>query len=416
MRIKTILNRVEKHSGFIYESVRWAEGRVDSALEVLVRPRANSRPLCSGCQKPRPGYDTLAERHFAFVPLWGIPVFLIYAMRRVRCPECGIVVEVVPWADGKRRITDSYAWFLSRWAKRLSWLEVAKVFRTSWDTVFRAVEFAVEWGQEHRDLSAITAIGVDEVLWKRGYGFMTVVYEITQGRRRLLWVGEDRKEATLRAFFDWFGERKAELRFVCSDMWKPYLKIIGELVPEAVHVLDRYHVVARINKAIDEVRAKEAKRLAADGYEPVLKKTRWLILKRPENLTENQEVRLAELVRYNLATVRAYLLKEALDPFWDYTRAGWAGKYLDRWCTRVMRSRIEPMKKIARSMRGHRELLLNWFRARGEISTGVVEGLNNKLKVPTRRAYGFRTARAFKIAMYHQLGKLPEPEGTHRFC
>lgn len=416
MLIKTILNRIERHSGFIYESVRWTEGRVDSVLEVLVRPRSNSRAICSGCGKARPGYDTLAQRRFAFVPLWGIPVFLLYAMRRVQCPECGVVVEDVPWVDGKRRITKSYAWFLARWAKRLSWLEVARVFHSNWNTVFRAVEFAVEWGQEHRDLSGVTAIGVDEVLWKRGYGFMTVVYEITQGRRRLLWVGEDRKEATLRTFFDWFGERKADLRFVCSDMWKPYLKIIGELVPEAVHVLDRYHLVARINKAIDEVRAKEARRLAADGYEPVLKKTRWLLLKRSENLTGKQEVRLADLVRYNLATVRAYLLKEALDPFWDYTRAAWAGKFLDRWCTRVMRSRIEPMKKVARSMRGHRELLLNWFRARGEVSTGVVEGLNNKLKVATRKAYGFRTAHAFKVAMYHQLGKLPEPEGTHRFC
>jgi transposase len=133
----------------------------------------------------------LAQRRFEFVPLWGIPVFFLYAPRRVNCPGCGIHVEALPWAASKHRLTTAYAWFLARWAKRLSWKEVAEVFHTSWDNVFHAVEMAVEWGREHRDLNAITAIGIDEVQWQRGHRYLTLVYQIDAHCKRLLWVGKE---------------------------------------------------------------------------------------------------------------------------------------------------------------------------------------------------------------------------------
>ena len=225
----------------------------------------------------------------------------------------------------------------------------------------------------------MTAIGVDEVLFHRGHKYLTVVYQIDAGCKRLLWVGQHRTAKTLLRFFRWLGpEITSQLRFVCSDMWKPYLKVIAYKAGHVLHVLDRYHIVANINKAIDEVRAKEAKRLAADGYEPVLKRSRWPFLKRKENLTEQQCLKLRDLLRYNLQTVRAYLLKGDFERFWSYVSPVWAGRFLDLWCTKAMRSRIEPMKKIARSLRTHKPLLLNWFTARGEISLGAVEGLNNK--------------------------------------
>ena len=129
------------------------------------------------------------------------------------------------------------------------------------------------------------------MLWQRGYRFLTVIYELTAGRRRLLWIGREREEATLHGFFDWLGDRVQALRFICSDMWKPYLHVIVKRATQALHVLDRFHIVARMNKAIDEVRAKEAKVLRTRGYEPILKRTRWLVLKRPEHLTEKQELR-----------------------------------------------------------------------------------------------------------------------------
>ena len=173
--------------------------------------------------------------------------------------------------------------------------------------------------------------------------------------------------------------------------------------------------MATINKAIDKVRAEEARKMKADGYDPVLKKTRWLLLKRPENLTDKQDMKLSELLQYNLRSVRSYLLKEEFQQLWTYTSPYWAGLFLDRWCTKTMRSKIEPMKKVARQMRKHRPLIMNWFEAKGMFSSGIVEGFNNKAKLTMRKSYGFRTFKAIEIALYHAIGDLPEPQSTHRF-
>ena len=198
-------------------------------------------------------------------------------------------------------------------------------------------------------------------------------------------------------------------------MWGPYLTVIKRRAGQAIHVLDRFHIVSNLNKAVDEVRAGEARKMARDGYDPLLKHGRWCLLKRPENLTAKQNIKLAELLQYNLRSMRAYLLKEELQLMWGYVSPTWAGQFLDAWCTKVMRSKLEPMKRQARTLRRHRELILNWFRARGELSSGPVEGMNNKLKVITRRAYGFKTFKAAEVALYHGLGKLPVPEFTHKF-
>jgi transposase len=194
------------------------------------------------------------------------------------------------------------------------------------------------------------------------------------------------------------------------------LNVIQRNIAQAVHVLDRFHIMANMNKAIDKVRAGEARRLKQDGYEPILKHSRWCLLKRQENLTEKQTVKLSELLKDNLKSVRAYLLREDFQRFWEYISHAWAAKFLDQWCTRTMRSKIEPMKKVAKQLRNHRGLILNWFHARGLVSAGAVEGLNNKLKVTVRKSYGFRTEKAVKYALYHALGALPQPDFTHRFC
>jgi transposase len=206
-----------------------------------------------------------------------------------------------------------------------------------------------------------------------------------------------------------------KIEFVCSDMWKPYLDLIEKNCTNALNILDRFHVVAKLNLALDEVRAGEARQLVKDGYEPVLKKSRWCLLKRRENLTDNQRVKLREVLTYNLKSVRGYLLKEYFQLFWEYSSPAWAAKFLDQWCAQVMRSRIEPLKKFARTLRKHRELLLNYFRARKEFSSGVVEGLNNKAKVTMRKAYGYRTFKIAELSLYHVLGKLPEPKMAHSF-
>lgn len=416
MQLKTILNRVQKFKSFVYGSVRWANDAKEPAIEVELHARANSRGICSGCARRRPGYDRLSQRRFEFIPFWGLKVFFLYAPRRVECGRCGIRVERMPWVSGKRQLTESYAWFLAGWAKRLSWSETARAFRSTWDQVFSAVRMAVMWGRKHQNLEAIEAIGVDEIARQRGHRYLTLVYQIDSGCRRLLWIGQERRAETLQKFFQWLGtERIEKLRYICSDMWKPYLKVIADKASHALHILDRFHIMAQMSKAIDQVRAEEVRRLKQEGLEPMLSNTRWLLLKRPEKLTAKQEPKLAALLRCNLKTVRSYLLKEDFQRFWSYKSWYWAGEFLDRWCTKTMRSKIEPMKKAAGQLRKHRPLLLNWFRAKGQFSSGIVEGFNNKAKLTTRKAYGFRTYHATKIALYHALGDLPVPKAAHKF-
>jgi transposase len=414
MELLTILNQCYRQHGFVYQSARFGPDK--KAIEVQVRPRRRAAALCSGCQQPAPGYDQLEERRFEFIPLWGFLVFFLYCRRRVNCRQCGVKAEHLPWSAGKRQSTLAYLLFLARWARKLSWTETAAAFHTSWDKVCDAVEYVVGWGLEHRTLGSICAIGVDEIQYAKGHKYLTLVYQIDSGLTRLLWVGKERTIESFQGFFTLLGDQlAAQIEFVCSDMWQPYLDVIREKCSQALHILDRFHIVAKMNKALDEVRAAETRRMAQDGHEPLLKKSRWCVLKRKENLTPKQKLRLRDLLRYNLQTVRAYLLKEDFQQFWKYNSPHWAGLFLDFWCHQTMRSRIEPMKKIARTLRAHRTLLLNYFKARKKFSSGVVEGLNNKAKVTMRRSYGFRTFRVLELALYHSLGKLPEPELTHEF-
>lgn len=415
MQLKTILNHVEKQKGFVYSEAHFNDDQ--SEILVTLKPHARSRPVCSGCRRKRPGYDTRSVRRFEFVPLWGIAVIFLYVMRRVDCPDCGVKVEQVPWADGKHQSTFSYRIFLAAWAKRLSWKETASIFGTSWDTVYRAIDWVVQWGLVHRETGGIEAIGVDEIAYRRGHKYLTLVYQIDADCRRLLYVARDRTEESLRGFFDTIADSSlAGLKFVCTDMWKQYMNVIAEKASGAVHILDRYHIMKKFGDKLNQVRAEEARRMKTDGYEPVLKDSRWCLLKRPANLTAKQAMKLKELLQYNLRSVKAYLMREDFQRFWTYESATWAGKFLDQWCTRAMRSRIEPMKEMARTLRRHRELMLNWFRAKGEISNGSVEGMNTKAKLAIRKAYGFKSYETIEIALYHQLGKLPEPIQAHRFC
>ena len=415
MLVKTILNKLYKFKSFIYGNIKW--NKFNNEIEVDILPRQNSKPICSCCGKPASIHQTeKTPRRFQFVPIWSMTVFFLYHMRRVECKTCGVKIEHIPWADGKHRSTTAFRCFLANWARSLSWSEVAQRFRTTWPNVFHSVEYVVVWGLAHRDLTGIVSLGIDEVSWRIGHSYLTLVYQLDSGCKRLLWIGKNRSVRTLLGFFCWLGkERSGLIKYVCSDMWKPYLKVIKKKAVNAINILDRFHIMQKINKAIDEVRAEEHRQLQKDGHD-TLKNARWCLLKRKENLTEKQEVRLRDLLRYNLKSVRSHLLREDFQGFWEYVSPAWALKYLTRWIGRVMRSRIEPMKKVARTLSRHQDLILNWFKVKGSISTGIVEGFNNKVKVTTRKAYGYRTFRCIEIQLYHVLGELPAPELTHRFC
>lgn len=418
MHLESILRRLQPQPGFVYDRIEWSGTRAHPALHAHVRPREGSRGICSTCGRKRPGYDVLLPRLFTFVPLWGIAVFFLYAMRRVDCGACGVTVEMVPWAAGKTHATHAFVWFVASWARVLSWTETARRFRSSWDTVFRCVEHAVRWGLEHRNLDEITSIGVDELAWKKRHKYLTLVYQIDHRCRRLLHIARSRKAEAFHSFFDMLGdERSKAIVFVASDMWKAFLSVVRKRCSTAIHVLDRFHVMQLLSKAIDLVRREEVRSLRASGRPALLTKTRWLLLKRSENLNYDERGRLRRLLTINLRSVRACLLKEQFQHFWTYVSDAHARRFLARWTTMAMRSRLVPFKKFARTLRKHQRELLNWFAARGLFAHGATEGFNNKARITTRKAYGFRTYEHAEIALYHALGDLPEPPWlAHRFC
>lgn len=383
-----------------------------------VEPRKNGKPICSGCLDESSVYDTRSQpRYFEFVPLWGITVYLCYLMRRVDCKRCGVKVEYVPWADGKSQLTKAYQLFLAQWAKKLSWKEVADTFGTSWEKVFRSVKYVVEYGLKHRDLSDIEAIGVDEVHYKKGQNYITVVYQLDQGCKRLLYIAKKRTVKSFLGFFRLIGkEESRKIKFVCSDMWPAYLKVIKKKAPQALNILDRFHIVAKLNDAVNDVRKQEVKSLSEDGYEPVLKGSKYCFLKNEENLTDNQKETLGDLMRYDLKTIGAYLLKESFQCFWDYRSPYWAERYLGLWCEEALLSNLEPIKKFVKTIKKHQPLIMNWFKAKKQYSSGSVEGLNRRINLVTRRAYGYKSYETLEIALFHTMGALPEPKMTHRFC
>jgi transposase len=417
------LNRIQPHAGFVFHDIRlWSWGGQPERIEIMVRAHAGMPRRCSQCQRAAPGYDQLEERTWQHVPLWGIAVCFRYTPRRVACPEHGVVVEHVPWNEGKRTLTTAMMGFLARWARRLSWRETAQIFQVSWEAVYRSVGWFVAWGLAHRDLQGVESIGVDEIHWGRGLraqNFLTLLYQIDGPCRRLLFVGKGRSQRTLRQGLKALGPAVVQgLRFVCSDMWKPYLEVMRVQAGQALHVLDRFHITMHLNQAVDQVRRAESGRLrvASKAAAQQLKHTRWTLLRHGSRVRGKARQKLQALLASKLQTARAWELKETFAHFWKYRSVTWAGAFLDYWTWRAMRSHLEPMKKVARMLRAHEPLLLNWFRAKGEISAGAVEGLNNKIRVMTRRSYGFRTFEAMEVALYHSLGRLPEPQSTHRYC
>lgn len=418
MRVRTLLNQCYKFKSFVYVNERLEQNANGACIIVDIEARKNGRPLCSGCQKPGPLYDHQPEpRHFEFVPLWGMAVFFCYVMRRVNCRNCGVKVERVPWCEGKHQLTTAYQLFLARWARRLSWKEMAEVFNTSWEKVYQSVSHVVSYGLKHRDLQDIESIGVDEIQYGQGHQYLTLIYQIDSGCKRLLAVTKERTvKSFLRGLRTIGKDNLSAIQYVCSDMWPAYLKVIKKKLPQALHVLDRFHIAKKLNEAVDEVRREETKKLKAEGYEPVLKDSRFCFLKNQENLTDKQTLKLDDLLEYDLKSVRAYLLKESFQAFWQYTHPAWANKFLTAWCNRAMRSQLKPIKKFVRTVRRHQNLMMNWFKAKKAYSSGAVEGLNRKINLVTRRAYGYKSFDTLKIALFHTMGGLPEPEMTHRFC
>ena len=345
------------------------------------------------------------ERRWRDLACRDTPLWLAYAPHRVHCPTCGLRVERIPWAEPWQRVTHALGRAVAILARALPWATVAEHYRLNWKTVATVVEGAVLWGLAHRRWQPLHLLGVDEVSRRKGQQSLTLVYDLERGR--VVWVGKDREEATLDRFFAWLGyRRKRAIRVVCCDMWAAYWAAVRRHVPTATVVFDRFHLSQHLGRAVDDVRRQTWRQMA--GRERAeFKRTRFLWLKNPANLTRTERTRLSALCRLNTPIVKAYLLKEDLRRFWDYRSTAWAAGHLKQWLWRASHSRLEPFKKLAAMLRTHREGVLAWTRIR--VTNGALEGMNNKVKVISHRAFGFRTTWTYIANIYHCCADLPLP-------
>ncbi|MGB2689769.1 MAG: ISL3 family transposase [Desulfobacterales bacterium] len=408
MPIRSLIKETISLQGFRVDSIE----RCCFGIGIKIVPDRRYKPRCGRCGQTGKYRDKRPERQFRHVPLWGMPVFLIYSPRRVMCKHCGgICVERIPWSAGKRRFTDAFAYYLANWARILPWIEVARLYQCSWGTVAAAVDFVVTYGLEHRNLSGITHIGIDEIARRKGHKYLTNVYDLKT--KKLIWSGEGRSEQTLRQFFEYIGPDIAKgLQGICCDMWMPYIKVIEEKAPNALLVFDKFHIVRHLMTAVDQVRRDEVKEKGKE-HKQLIKHSRYIWLKNPWNLTEKQKVKLGSLEKLNLKINRAYLLKESFRNLWSYKTVGWASKYLKQWFWWATHCRLDPIRKFAWMIRRHEENILSYFKL--PINNASVEGLNNKAKVISRRAYGFRSIRNHILNLYHCLADLPWPKMVHTF-
>ena len=293
-------------------------------------------------------------------------------------------------------------------ARQLSWLEVASYFGLDWKTVAQIVRFAVTEGLKRRRWKALHTIGVDEVSRRKGHTYLTLVYDLE--RSRIVWIGETRKREAIDAFFQWLNPRRGRsIRAVCCDMWAPYADSIREHLPQAKLVFDRFHLVRHCLDALDEVRREEVRQLSGSGKQAI-KGTRFILLKNPWNLTSGERdclFALATSAKANRRLLRAYLLKESFQLFWGYRSPFWAKRFLKNWLWQAAHSRLGPMKKFAGLVRTHIDGILAWTTL--HISNGMAEGLNNKVKLISHRAFGYRTAAYFIAAIYHVCADLDLP-------
>jgi transposase len=364
----------------------------------------NRRLRCGHCGgETRMTRGRRRERRWKDLSLRDKAFWIVYRPFRVFCPRCGLRVEKVPWARRWERVTQALAQAIALLAKKLSFKEVAEYFGLDWKVVATVVKRVVEEGLKLRKVKTLHILGIDEVSRKKGHRYLTLVYDLKRGK--LLWVGLDRKQETLDEFFRWLGKRRARtLRAICLDMWAPYLASVQHHAPQATLVFDRFHVVQHLNRAIDEVRRAEVRRLAhQEGID--LKKTRFILLKNPWNLTPKEHRRLSYLLKLNLPIVRAYYLKEEFQRFWDYLQEKRAQAHLKQWFWWATHSRLQPIIEFARLVKDHLTGLLAWTKLR--ISNGALEGMNNKIKLVSHRSFGFRNPQFFMTAIYHCCADLP---------
>ncbi|HSR73131.1 MAG TPA: ISL3 family transposase [Kiloniellales bacterium] len=360
-------------------------------LVLQVRPRWR-KPRCGKCCGPAPGYDHARPRRWRSLNLGVLKVWLEYRPRRVSCERCGRTrVEQVPWADHGSSFTRDFEELVAYLAQVTDKTTVTKLMGIAWTTVGNIVHRVVSTRLDPSRLDGLRRIGVDEFSYRKRHNYLTVVVDHDSGR--VVWAAPGRSSETLAAFFGQLGPaRLEELECVTIDMCQAYEKAIREHAPNAEIVFDRFHVQQLATKALDEVRREQLRTIRGTPEGRELFHSRFALLKNPWNLRPAERRKLREVERANAPLWRAYLLKEELARALDYRQLGRAEPALRQWLAWASRSRLKPFVRVARTIRKHFTGVLAYFQER--LTNGVVEGINNHLRVIARRAFGFQCPQA----------------------
>lgn len=400
MRTTTVLNKLIGLQEVWVRDIRvWPD---EQQLWVCVVPRWRvSR--CGRCgAKARRRHDR-AWRCWRHLNVFGWRCELRYAIWRVRCPTCGVVTEKVPWAEHGSRFTEPFEQQVAWMAQHCDLTAAAEYFRISWSTVRNLLHRVVErrWPGE-RALDGLEVIGIDEISYRRHHKYLTVVVDHLSGR--VVWAGKDRKVKTLLRFFRQLGpERAARLQAISADMWEPYLIALRRKAPQARIIFDRFHIVRHLNEAVDQVRRQMVDQLEGEARKDV-KNTKFPLLRARHRRSRSDRRALEEQARSNRPLYRGMLLKDDFMDLYTYKREGWARRFLKGWLHRAMRSRLEPIKKVARMIRSHLDGVLGWVT--WQISNGRLEGMNNRIRLLSHRSFGLHSAEALISLVYLCCGGL----------
>lgn len=392
MRVTTVVRKLLDVKELLVDDLAFEP----EGLVIYVRPRWR-RPRCGACRRKCPGYDQSPPRRWRHLALGRMPFILVYSPRRVECSTCGVITEEVPWAALGARFTREFEEMTAYLVQRMDKTAVTRLMGLSWRAVGRIVERIVGERLDRRRFDKLYVIGIDEISFRRHHNYVTVV--VDHARRRVVWVGEGKSGDTLGKFFDELGPiRSSLIDDVTIDMSQAYIGVVEERAPQARITFDRFHVAKLASSALDEVRRDEVRPLKGTADGKALKGLRYVLLKNPWNLTRNQRSRLSELPKTNDRLYRAYLLKESLAHLLDYVQPGRARRKLQEWVAWARRSRLQPFVKLAKTIAAHEDGIIAYVES--GLSNGAVEGLNNRIRLITRIAYGFHSSDAL-AAMIH---------------
>ncbi len=353
------------------------------------------KPRCGICNRRAPAYDTQKPRLWRHLSLGRWMIWLRYTPRRVDCPHCGVHVEAVPWALHASRFTRDFENMVTWLTQRSDKTTVHHLMGINWRTVGQIIGRVVPLLQDKKRLKDLYVIGVDEISYRKGHKYVTLV--VDHLKRHVVWAAEGKNADTLNAFFEEMGPEQCEqIQIVTMDMSPAFISAVREKVPKAQIIFDRFHVQQMANKAVDEVRRSIMRELVGTDEVQFIKSSRWALLKNPWDLTPSQRSKLSEVQRENQRLYRAYLLKEELARVLDYLQPKRAKKAMKEWLSWASHSKLAPFVKLARTIRQHKNDILAYIKLR--YTNGPTEALNNKARLIQRKAYGFHRAESF-IAM-----------------